>query len=276
MILGHDKIIEDLKRLVKTGNLSHGYIFFGSSMVGKRSASLALANFIERGEFEEPKFLTDTLTVEPGENGTIGIDAIRELKYFLWQKPNVGERRTAIVNDAELMTTEAQNALLKIAEEPPLSTLLILVTSDVEALLPTISSRLEKLYFSTVSEKIILDWIEKVFPKERLPGVVAKKSFGKPGLARRLIEDKNLSDSLKIAENILNLQGERRKDFIKDLLKKDDFNFNKLLDAMIFYVSSLQLRDKNKINFWHKLLELRHNSANFNLNPRLQLESLFL
>lgn len=261
--------------MAKNRNLAHGYIFFGPAMVGKRSLALAFANFLERGEFEEPKFLTDGLVIGPGEGGTIGIDAARQAKYFLWQKPAVSERRTVIIDEAQCMTTEAQNAILKIAEEPPQSTLLILVTSDPDSLLPTISSRLQNIYFSTVSEKFIVEYIKKIFPKERSPEAVARRSFGKSGFARRLVEDKEFNEALKTAESLLKLEGEQRKDFIKNLLKSDDFNLNKLLDAMIIHVSSAALHDQSKIGFWHKLLELRHDSAYFGLNPRLQLQNLF-
>ncbi len=274
MIIGHDKVIEDLKRLAKGDGLAHGYIFFGPSMVGKRSMALAFANLLERGEFTEPKFLTDGLVIQAGENGTIGIDAVRQIKYFLWQRPRASERRTVIIDCAELMTPEAQNAILKVAEEPPPSTLLILVTSDPDGLLPTVSSRLEKLYFPTVPEKLVTDYIKKTFSKECSPEAIARKSFGKLGLAHRLVEDKEFSETLKTADNLLKLKGEERKDFIKKLLKSDDFDLNKLLDAVILGVSSVPFRDKNRINFWHKLLELRHDSAYFNLNPRLQLENL--
>jgi len=275
-IVGHEKIIEDLKRLAESGNLSHGYIFFGPAMVGKRSVALAFANFLERGErLAEPKFLTDGLVIEPGEGGTIGIDAMRQLKYFLWQKPNASRRRTAIIAEAQTMTAEAQNAILKIAEEPPPSTLLILITSDLDGLLPTIYSRLQKIYFSDVPERLIAEWVAKNFPEERSPEAIVERSFGKPGLARRLIEDGEFNESLKTAESLLKLQGDRRRDFIKNLLKSDDFSMNKLLDAMIVYVSSAPLRDKGKTDFWHKLLELRHDSAYFNLNPRIQLEAIF-
>lgn len=293
MVVGHDRIIEDLKRLAKTGDLSHGYIFFGPAMVGKRSLALAFANFLERGErfgltsaeaFAEQKFLTDGLLIEPGETGTIGIDAARQIKYFLWQRPTTSQYRTVVIDNAELMTAEAQNAILKIAEEPPQSALLILITSDLDGLLPTISSRLQKIYFPTISEKIIAGYIQKTFPQERAPEAIARRSFGKPGLASRLIGDKELAESLKTAENLLRIQGEHRRDFVKVMLKSDDFNLNKLLDAMIFVATSEVVKSfrvsPRQVSvdprWWHKLLELRYNSAYFGLNPRLQLEALFV
>ncbi len=179
-IVGHAEIIGDLKKLTKKGTLSHGYIFYGPAMVGKRTIALAFAKFLEKGEFEpvlEHEVLQDAKLISPapGEN-SIGVLAAREVKHFLWQKPNVSEKRTLIIDDAELLTTEAQNALLKVTEEPPASSLLIIVTSDTESLMPTLLSRLQKIYFGAVAEK-------------EIAGPVAKKALGKPGLASRLEHD---------------------------------------------------------------------------------------
>jgi DNA polymerase-3 subunit gamma/tau len=143
MIIGHDTNITDLQDLNKRGVLGHGYIFFGPSMVGKRTTAGALAHYLEKGTFKPiatEEALQDikvidvafmkSLDSEAGED-SIGINAVREIKNFLWQRPNTSVRRTLIIDNAELLTNEAQNALLKITEEPPVSSLLILITSDI-------------------------------------------------------------------------------------------------------------------------------------------------
>ena len=167
MLIGHAAIIKELKRLADQSGLSHGYVFWGPAMVGKRVVAESLANYLETGSFEEPKLLQDFLSITPDEKNTIGIDHVRQIKNFLWQKPAISARRTVVLDDAQCMTTEAQNALLKITEEPPESSLLILITSDAEAILPTILSRLPKIYFGTVREKEIERWLEVGFANER-------------------------------------------------------------------------------------------------------------
>ena len=78
---------------------------------------------------------------------------------------------------------------LKITEEPPASSLIILVTSDIESILPTILSRLEKLYFGIVPEKEVGLWLREehklTVPKA---AAAAKQVFGKPALRMRLSE----------------------------------------------------------------------------------------
>ncbi len=101
-MIGHEKIRGDLRKLADAGNLLHGYIFFGSAMVGKKLVARGLAGYLENGLFAETALLSDCMVIEPNEKGSIGIDAAREVKNFLWQKPNVSSRRTVIMNEAEL------------------------------------------------------------------------------------------------------------------------------------------------------------------------------
>lgn len=276
MLIGHERTVQDLKRLAKEKKIAHGYIFFGPAMVGKKLVALSFANFLESGDFAASKFLNDELKIEPDKNRTIGIDAARRLKHFLWQKPTLSPRRTAIIDDAELLTSEAQNALLKIAEEPPPSTLLILVTSDSDALTKTLSSRLQKIYFSSQPSASIEKWlIDEFAVSKKEAEKLAAKSFGKPGLAAAL-RNREFQERLKSAENLLKLAEGKRRDFIKKLLTDDDFNLERFLDAAIIVIASERLTKKQEVERWHKFLTLRQEASYFNLNPKLQLENLFI
>ena len=308
MLIGHSKIIADLKRLAKSGGLSHGYIFFGPSMVGKRTTAQALAKFLEKGspskflpgkswdgKFEtlrEGEPLQDSMTIDVAfarrlnpekKSDEIGIDAVRELKGFLWQKPGASARRTAIIDDGELLTAEAQNALLKITEEPPQSSLLILITNDIDGLLPTISSRLQKIYFSTVPEKEIFAWLTESATEEKPVGAKARadisslvaKSANKPGLAWRMAHDEEFRAHLKSAQNLLKSTSGERKEMLKKMMDDEAFDLGRLLDAMILAVAAEGFADAKRIARWHKFLALRQNVANYNLNPKLQMENLF-
>jgi DNA polymerase III delta prime subunit len=150
---------EDFKGLVENDKLSHAYLFFGRERGNKEKKFIfaqSLANFLENGIFNQPeKLLSESLIVSSDAKGTIGIDAIRYLKHFLWQKPTNSLRKTAIIKEAESLTPEAQNSALKILEEPPKSALIIFVADAEENLFPTLISRLQKIYFP--SEKIIGD-----------------------------------------------------------------------------------------------------------------------
>jgi len=219
---------------------------------------------------------------------SIGIDAAREIKHFLFQRPNASSRRTLIIDDAAMMTNEAQNAILKITEEPPASSLFILISSDTEGLLQTILSRLQKISFGIVPDQEIASWLSK---EHRVPmakaSVTAERSFGEPGLALRLVFDKELGKNIASAEKFLKTTATTRRDVVKKIIEPDDFNLRIFLDAVILVLSweILPLRIpvknpakqvKNKIALWHKTLALYGRVTNFSLNPRLQLENLLI
>ncbi len=288
MIVGHEGNIKDLKTLHATGQLGHGYVFFGPSMVGKRTVACALAKFLEKGEFEPPaegEVLQDFKMIDaafmqardPEASGeTIGIDAAREVKHFLWQRPNVSPRRVLIIDDADLLTSEAQNALLKITEEPPASSLLILVTSDPDALLPTIVSRLPKLYFGTVPQAAVTAWLigEQGIAKTKAEPL-ASRALGKPGLAWRLAHDDAFRARLELAERFLKTAPAARKDFVKALIEPDDFSLRAFLEALVTVLAWAE-PSKGKAALWHAALRLSENAGTASLNPRLQLMALMV
>ncbi len=290
-IIGHEAIISDLKDLNDCGVLGHGYIFVGPSMVGKRTVATALGHYLEKGSFEPARdattgheeVLQDIKIIDvafmkilnPDASGdSIGIEAAREVKTFLWQKPNTSGRRALIIDNAELLTTEAQNALLKITEEPPASSLLILITSDIESILPTIVSRLPKIYFGAVTQSIIEEWLVKEEHLTKAKATpFAKRALGKPGIAWRLLHDEAFQKNLELAETFLKTTPTARRDFIKKLIDPDDFSLRIFLDAVIMTLA-WETPSKAKSAFWHKTLKLYEGVNNFSLNPRLQLEAL--
>lgn len=290
-MIGHEKIISDLTDMAERDALGHGYIFVGPSMVGKRMVAGALGHYLEKGAFvpardaasgheevlQDLKIIDGAFMkmLDPDASGdSIGIDAAREVKNFLWQKPNTSKRRTLIIDKAELLTVEAQNALLKITEEPPASSLLILITSNIESILPTIVSRLPKIYFGAVPQDAIETWLikEEGVPKVKA-AAIAKRSLGKPGIAWRLLHDAEFQKNLELAEAFLKTTPAGRRDFIKKLIEPDDFSLRMFLDAVIMTLA-WETPSKQKSQFWHKTLKLYEGVDSFSLNPRLQLEAL--
>ncbi|MEK7196012.1 MAG: hypothetical protein AAB659_02135, partial [Patescibacteria group bacterium] len=142
MLLGHDKLEKTFTRLAKKGNLFHGYIFFGEKSVGKAAFARNLANLLEFGEFRESeesnkRVLTEAFVISSlAESESIGIDEIRDLKHFLYSKPVNSVYRMAIIDGADQLTNQAQNAILKISEEPPETGLIIMVLENPDSLLP--------------------------------------------------------------------------------------------------------------------------------------------
>lgn len=216
-------LVENFRNLVAAGNLSHAYLFFGggnSSRAKNEKFAFAesLANFLEKGVFGKPeKPLSDLSVVEKNEKETVGIDAARDLKNFLYRKPVVSKRRTAIIKDSENLTPEAQNAILKIAEEPPDYSLIIFIASDETNLLPTLKSRLQKIYFPRPAE---ID--------DRAEGKIPKNIS-----ADEILENNRLDDFFEslIAEFRKNPteNGVKLKEILKRLVLIKQYNVNKRL-----------------------------------------------
>jgi hypothetical protein len=126
--------------------LGHGYLFFGESAAARNGFVRSLLNFLENGSWElAGRPLLESLEISQ-ENGSIGISRVREAVNFLSQRPVVASRRIVVIYDAENLTHEAQNALLKIVEEPPPYGMLLFSVRDPELLVPALVSRLARIY----------------------------------------------------------------------------------------------------------------------------------
>lgn len=169
-IVGHSKEIEIIQKALAGGRVAHAYLFCGPDGVGKKLAahSLACALNCERGGVEACRECARCRAIETGagfnvtvtapEDGLIKIDKIRELQERLRYRVE-GGRKVAIVDSAEKMMPAAANAFLKTLEEPPADSVIILVTSRVSELLPTIISRCQKLTFRPVAVEVITDFL---------------------------------------------------------------------------------------------------------------------
>ena len=170
-IAGHRHLLERLAQAIVGGTLPPSVIFSGPEGIGKRTAALALAQALncERpvawpddtgqdacGECGTCRRVargvhSDLLAVSPGDSGSIKVDQVREAIDRSAYRPFEGRRRVVIVDEADALMGEAQNALLKTLEEPPPASVFILVTARPDLLLPTVRSRCQRLRFGPLS-----------------------------------------------------------------------------------------------------------------------------
>jgi len=168
-IVGHDQVVARLERAAATGRLPHTYLFAGPDGVGKHATARALA---ARLLCEAPnddacgtcsgctgaarEVHPDLVMVRVEEGATeIKIDQARELQRRLRLRPIRTRYKVAILNDAHRLNLAAQHAMLKTFEEPPGSAVLILVASNVAALLPTVLSRCQRVDFFPLSDEVV-------------------------------------------------------------------------------------------------------------------------
>ena len=280
MLIGHQYLVKDFKELVKRGGLAHGYIFFGEPEVGKFYFAKHLANFLsaEGGSSFGGENKDFSLSARPLQDALIlenasGIDAMRKIKNFLWRKPVVSLKKIVVINNAENLTPEAQNAILKITEEPPESSILILIVSRLDNLLPPLLSRLQKIYFGRLSDSEM----EKVVDPEqsrRTTGEIISASYGRPGRAMRLISYPITKEAKDYARNFLKMVDYQRSMLIKDLVENQK-DRPKLLD---YFFEELILELKNDIIGNAPLLKSVLNRffliKSYNVNKRIQLEAI--
>src|SRR5687768_8603330 len=164
-IAGHDHLKELIARAALRGTLPPSLIFAGPLGVGKSMMALALAQFVNCltpvgedacGGCASCRRIVrgvhaDVLRIEPGDTGSIKIDQIREAIERAAYRPFEGRRRVVIIDQAEQMVVNAQDAILKTLEEPPNASTFILITHTPDTLLPTIRSRCQRLRFGRLS-----------------------------------------------------------------------------------------------------------------------------
>jgi DNA polymerase-3 subunit delta' len=220
MILGHKKQLSFLKKILESEKVPHAILFSGQEKLGKKKVAFEFASWILK---ENPLSHPDFILLEPKEQ-MLSIEKIRDLNYHLSLTPVRGKNKVAIIDDAHLMTIEAQNCFLKQLEEPTINTLLILISSFPEILLPTIRSRCQQIKFFPLKREEIERFLEdqKIPEKKEL----LKISQGRPGI---------LFEILKKPQK-LNLIEERKK-ILKNLPKMsvfEKFEFLKKVDNVYF------------------------------------------
>ncbi len=234
MLFGLEEKYKQFEKLINEGRLSGSYVFFGEKSVGKFSFALELVNFLEKGNYSHFTNLIDARIILP--ESKIGIDKVKEIKRFLKLKPLKSKYRSVVIDQADLLTYQASNALLKIVEEPPAYSVIILIARNPLFLLETLSSRLTKIYFPTLPEcrikKILL---VKYNLTEDLAEKLAKDSFGRLGRAIQLLKQNNQIKDLneRIERIIIKLRKEKKYSKIKMLLNKQvelsKYNLNRKL-----------------------------------------------
>jgi len=211
-IRGQERAIEHLTRALAGGTFAHAYLFAGPSGIGKRAVALTFAKALNCARATNDSCdecpscrkidragAADLVFIEPEAKGSgeIKIDMVRDLRHLLNLKAYELRKKVCIIDGADRMTPEAANALLKVLEEPPPDTVLILIAEATANVLPTILSRCRLVRFSAVGDDVLEEILAGEHgldrPKARS---LAQFSAGRIGQALRfkdsgLIDEKN-------------------------------------------------------------------------------------
>lgn len=239
---GQNAVENMLLELFNSGRMPHGLIFSGTKGIGKATVAYRLARFLfkqgapdpnQAGMFDDlPAEAPTTLDIDPDDpvfrrvasgghpdlltlereydaaknktKETLAVAALRKVEPFLRMTASEGGWRVVIIDDADTMNRNAQNALLKILEEPPKNTVIILIAHRAGALIPTIRSRARTIAFDALSPEIITDLLTQnghyidPYQGETL-AALAQGSFGQ---AQSILEDGGLDILTQITQHL--------------------------------------------------------------------------
>lgn len=216
-ILGHEQIKEHFQKAIKSNKVSHAYILTGETGMGRKSLAnaFALTLLCEKGKSEPcmechacKQVLSgnhpDLIYVTHEKPASIGVDDIREqINDTVMVRPYSSYYKVYSVDEAEKMTQQAQNALLKTIEEPPSYAIIILLTTNQEAFLPTILSRCVQLKLKPLKDFVVKSYLtESMKISEADAEVYAAFARGNLGKAITIASSEDFKE---MHQEILNL-----------------------------------------------------------------------
>ena len=221
-IIGNETVKNTLKKSIETNQITHSYLMIGIPGIGKKLIAKEYAKeILGRDIINNPDFLC----IQPDGN-SIKIEQIRQLQKEIQEKPIISNKKVYIIDDADFMTKEAQNCLLKTLEEPPEFAVIILIGSNENSFLPTIKSRCMILHFRELYDSEIIEYLQKEYKEQNVKQSMLDIAGGSIG---RAISLKDKQEQYQKVEAI-----------IKDLEKKD------LID--IIQESEVLYKSKDDIN----------------------------
>ncbi|KKU16742.1 MAG: polymerase III delta protein, partial [Parcubacteria group bacterium GW2011_GWC1_45_9] len=209
-IIGHKNQLALLKGFLEKGLFFSSFLFWGPEKTGKKQIALGFAkgllcqNNVFNGcqdclackdnpnrdfLFVSESFLPSSI-IKSNDDKPYGIDTSRAVIKFLSLGASLSKRKVVLIDNAHLLSEEAQNSLLKIIEEPPAKSVIILVSDKPSLIFETVLSRTLGIYFPLVKQEDILHWVsdhKNLTEKQALE--ISKFSFGRPGIGFNLMAD---------------------------------------------------------------------------------------
>lgn len=266
-IIGQEQIKEHLQNALEAKKISHAYIINGERFSGKEFIArvFAMALQCEKGE-KNPcqechsckQALSDNqpdiIHVTHEKPNSVGVDDIRlQINNDVAIKPYSSPYKIYIMNEAEKMTQQAQNALLKTLEEPPEYVVILLLTTNVNSLLPTILSRCVVLNMKPVSDKLVRKYLmEELKVPDYKAEVCVAFARGNIGKARMLASSEDFENVKTEAISLLKyIQDMELNEIIAAIKKISDFKLEvtDYLDLIgIWYRDVLLFKATNDVN----------------------------
>ena len=217
-IIGQEQIVTHFKNALRSGQVAHAYIINGERSSGKEFVANVFATALQcEADGERPcgeclsckqaktKNHPDIINVMHDKPNTIGVDDIRaKINNDIAIKPYSGPYKIYIMNESEKMTVQAQNALLKTLEEPPAYAVILLLTTNLDTLLPTVISRCVTLNMRPVKDELVKEYLmNEVQVPEYKADVCVAFARGNLGRAKALAASEEFDNIKTEAVNLL-------------------------------------------------------------------------
>lgn len=204
-IVGNEETVSSLQNMLKKGNVPHTYLFVGGSGCGKTTIARILANDLG---------CTGNDYREINAADFRGIDSVREIIQSAKYKPLEGKTKVYMIDECHKLTTDAQNAMLKILEDTPDHVYFILATTDPQKLLATVKSRAVQYVMNPLSDMEMMRLLKITIKKE-------KESVDKEVL-EQIIQDSmgHPRAAMNILEKVLNTEPEERLEAAKAMAEQ--------------------------------------------------------
>ena len=262
-IIGNEKNKEILKKSIEKNKTSHSYIFYGTEGIGKKLIAKEIAKIILCLKTElddcncksciefETNNNPDFQLIEPIDE-KIRIEQIRQMQRKVTEKPIISRNKVYIINNADTMTIEAQNSLLKTLEEPPEYITIILICTNDGNLLSTIKSRCTRMQFENIKNEEIKEYLKKVLVERQISDNIIELSQGSIGKAIKLNEKR------EIYENIENIFISMQTMDLIDIVKMSEFIYKSKeeIQSILEYINVLLIKLSKQNIIYIKCVEI--------------------
>ena len=266
-ILGNEMVKDHFKRAIENHKISHAYILTGEAGMGRKSIANAFAMTLlcEKGGSEPCMSCHSCKQVMSGNHpdliyvthekpGSIGVDDVREqINDTIMIRPYSSYYKIYIVDEAEKMTVQAQNALLKTIEEPPSYAVIILITTNQEAFLPTILSRCVQMKLKPLKDFTIKSYLtQNLHIPEKDADICAAFARGNLGKAIHLASSDEFKELFQkvmgLVKNVGTMDISMLLDCIREM-KEQNFDIGEVLDLMqLWYRDVLMFKVTKDMN----------------------------
>ena len=208
-IIGNEKIRKELKKTIENNKILHSYMFIGNEGIGKKLIAKEFAKNIlcqEKNGCNKCKSCIEFINnnnpdfyILESEERNIKIEQIRYIQKKVQEKPIISNKKIYIIDNADTMTKEAQNCLLKTLEEPPEFVIIILFGKNEDAFLSTIKSRCMIMHFNEIEDEKISQYLKERFGMNNINSTMLRTFEGSIGKAIKLkdkIETYNQIDNI--------------------------------------------------------------------------------